>query len=156
MDDRGYMKMAIEEARRGLEDGQTPFGACIVRNGEVISCSANSVWNDTDITAHAEINAIREACGRTESVDLSGCVIYSTCEPCPMCFSACSWAGISRIVFGARIEDAAGFGFSELRIPNEKMKDLSQRDVEIVPDFMRDECIMLFKEWSKRKDKRSY
>jgi guanine deaminase len=156
MDDRKYMTFAIEEARKGVTVGQTPFGACIVKDGKVISCSSNSVWSDMDITAHAEINAIRKACSTLKTIDLGGCTIYSTCEPCPMCFSACSWARISRIVFGARIADAAGYGFSELRIPNRKMKVLSRSSVEIVPDFMRGECIMLFEEWSKHPDKKSY
>jgi tRNA(Arg) A34 adenosine deaminase TadA len=156
MERKAYMEMAIKEARKGVRNGQTPFGACIVKDNEIISCSCNSVWDDMDITAHAEINAIREACRRQGTIDLSGCVIYSTCEPCPMCFSACSWARISRIVFGARIEDAQRFGFSELPISNETMRSLGKVNIEVVPDFMRDECIKLFKEWSQRDDRRSY
>ena len=156
MGDRGYMKSAIEEAKKGLLKGQTPFGACIVKDENVISCASNSVWRDMDITAHAEIIAIREACKKLNTIDLTGCIIYSTCEPCPMCFSACNWARISRIVFGARIEDAKRFGFSELPISNEKMRDLSHTNIEIHGDFMRDECIKLFDEWSKQMDKRFY
>ncbi len=156
MYDERYMKLAITAARAGITRGQTPFGACIVKDEKVISCSSNSVWNDMDITAHAEINAIRAACKKLNTVDLTGCVIFSTCEPCPMCFSACSWARISRIVFGARIEDAKQFGFSELRISNEKMREIGSASIEIVTDFMREECILLFDEWSERADKRNY
>jgi guanine deaminase len=156
MDDERYMKLAVQAAKDGIAKGQTPFGACVVKGDAVISCSSNLVWHDTDITAHAEIKAIREACRKLDTVDLTGCVIYSTCEPCPMCFSACSWARILRIVFGARIADAARFGFSELPISNEKMRDLGRVDIEIIENFMRDECIELFEEWSKRDDRRSY
>lgn len=151
-----FMELAIKAAREGVAEGQTPFGACIVKDDKVISCSGNSVWKDTDITAHAEVNAIRKACKELGTINLTGCVIYSTCEPCPMCFAACSWARISRIVFGTRIEDAAGFGFSEMRISNEQMRDLSHADIEIIGDFMRDECLGIFEEWSKLRDKRTY
>ena len=104
--DEKFMRLAINKAKQGIKQGQTPFGACISKDGEVISCVHNIVWESLDITAHAEISAIREACKKLNTVDLSGCVIYSTCEPCPMCFSACHWAKISKIVYGAQIEDA--------------------------------------------------
>ncbi|MDD2703568.1 MAG: nucleoside deaminase, partial [Candidatus Omnitrophica bacterium] len=104
------MRLAINKAVQGIRKGQTPFGACIVKGNRVISLAHNSVWRDTDITAHAEINAVRKACKKLKTIDLSGCVIYSTCEPCPMCFAACHWAGISAIIFGARIADARRSG----------------------------------------------
>ena len=100
--DAAYMQMAIEKARAGIAAGQTPFGACLVKDGEVLACTHNTVWAGTDITAHAEINVLREACRRVGSVDLSGATIYSTCEPCPMCFSACLWARVSKVVFRGR------------------------------------------------------
>ena len=156
MNDKDFMKVAIEKAKEGIENGQTPFGACIVKNGEIISCANNSVWKDGDITAHAEINAIRKACKKLKTIDLSECVIYSTCEPCPMCFSACYWARISKIVFGACIEDSEGFGFSEIPLSNKEMKLLGKVQVEIESDFMRNECIELFEHWSVRRDKRTY
>jgi tRNA(Arg) A34 adenosine deaminase TadA len=151
-----FMRLAIVKAKEGIEKGQTPFGACIVRDGEVISCAHNEVWKRMDITAHAEICAIREACKKLGTVDLSGCVIYSTCEPCPMCFSACHWAKISKIVYGARIEDAKKLGFSELTISNEEMKSQSNSSIEVIGDFLREEILELFKLWSKREDKRVY
>ena len=94
-----FMRLAIDKARRGIKNGQTPFGVCISKDAEVISCVHNIVWESMDITAHAEIHAIREACKKLNTVDLSGCVIYSTCEPCPICLSACHWANISTIVY---------------------------------------------------------
>lgn len=150
------MRLAIKKAKQGIRKGQTPFGACIVKDGKVISCAHNVVWKSKDITAHAEINAIRAACKKLNTIDLSGCVIYSTCEPCPMCFSACHWAKISKIVYGARIEDAKKIGFNELIISNRKMKQLGNSSIEVIGDFLREENIKLFKLWSKQKDKRVY
>ncbi|RMF64870.1 MAG: nucleoside deaminase [Calditrichaeota bacterium] len=156
MTDEEFMRMAIEKAREGVRNGQTPFGACIVKNGEVITCVHNVVWATTDITAHAEVHAIREACRKLHTIDLSGCTIYSTCEPCPMCFSACHWARISRIVYGARIEDAQNGGFNELAISNSKMKEMGNSPVEIVGDFLREENRALFEEWIALEDKKVY
>ena len=154
--DEKFMTLAIARTKQGIEKGQTPFGACIVKAGRVISCEHNTVWKSTDITAHAEICAIRKACKKLNTVSLTGCVIYSTCEPCPMCFSACHWAGISRIVYGARIADAKRFGFSELSISNKKMKSLGAGSIKIKGNFLRKENIGLFKLWFARKDRKTY
>lgn len=151
-----FMRMAIDKAMDGIANGQTPFGACIVRNGEVVSVAHNIVWQTTDISAHAEINAIRQACQRLNTVDLTGSVIYSTCEPCPMCFSACHWARISRIYYGATIEDARLAGFNELSIANIKMKKLAASGVEVVGGVLREQCAELFKTWKARSDNRTY
>ncbi len=156
MDDEKFMAAAIDAATEGVEAGQTPFGACIVRDGEIITAAHNAVWSDTDITAHAEVQAIRAACRKLNTIDLTGCVIYSTCEPCPMCFAACHWAKISKIVFGARIADAEKAGFSELAISNEQMKTLGRSGVKIAGDFLRNECIKLFETWVGRGDNRPY
>ncbi|MFQ5753310.1 MAG: nucleoside deaminase [bacterium] len=156
MIDERYMRLAIAKAREGMQHGQTPFGACIVKNGEIISCVHNIVWQSTDITAHAEIYAIREACRKLHNVDLSGSTIYSTCEPCPMCFSACHWAKISKIVYGARIEDAKEAGFNELTISNKSMKEFGNSPVEIFGDFLRPENQAVFHEWSRFNNKRVY
>ncbi len=151
-----FMRRAIEKAREGVASGQAPFGACIVRDGRVVACEHNAVWQHTDSTAHAEVQAIRAACGALGTADLAGCEIYSTCEPCPMCFSAIHWAKISTIVFGSRIADAQGLGFSELTIPNQRMKELGGSPVVIVPDYLRDQCLLLFREWAARPDRRTY
>lgn len=156
IDDKKFMRLAFNKARQGIEKWQTPFGACIVKNGKVISCSHNVVWRKTDITAHAEIAAIREACKKLKTVDLSGAVIYSTCEPCPMCLGACHWAKISRIVYGTRIADAKKAGFSELTITNKKVKKAGRTPIKIVADFLREENLELFKLWAKRPDKKVY
>jgi tRNA(Arg) A34 adenosine deaminase TadA len=150
------MKMALAKAGEGIAAGQTPFGACIVKNGEPIASEHNQVWRSVDSTAHAEIVAIREACLKLKMIDLAGCTIYSTTEPCPMCFAACHWAKISRIVFGASIDDAKRFGFGELTISNNDMKRIGGSPVIIEGDFMRDEALALFDSWASRHDRRAY
>ena len=155
MTDIEAMRMAIGAAREGIRKGQSPFGACIVKDGRAVSCTHNHVWLRTDCTAHAEVCAIRDACEKLGAIDLSGSVIYSTCEPCPMCFSAIHWARISRIVFGARIADARAAGFNELGIANEKMKLLGESPVQITAEFLRRECVGLFALW-RRSGGRAY
>ncbi len=148
--DAQFMRLAINKARQGIKKGQTPFGACIVKGGKVIGCCHNVVWKNTDITAHAEITAIRLACKRLKTVDLSGCVIYSTCEPCPMCFAACHWAGISRIVFGCAIKDAKKYGFNEMEVSNSELKRLAGSRMRITPAVLPEENILLFDFWRKQ------
>lgn len=156
MDDAAYMRLAIAKAHEGIEQGQTPFGACIVRDGQVLACSHNEVWATHDITAHAEIQALRVACGRLKAVDLSGATIYCTCEPCPMCFGAIHWAKIQRIVYGAGIADAQEFGFNELPISNETLREISGSGTRLEGGLMKEESRDLFRLWSKREDRRSY
>ena len=156
MNARELMRLAIEAARKGIARGQTPFGACIAKEGRPVACCHNRVWKDTDITAHAEILAIREACRKLGAVDLSGCVLYSTTEPCPMCFSACHWAKISRIVFGTGISDARRAGFSELTISNERMKGMGRSPVRVEGGFLRVEAAKLFEEWGRDPGRRKY
>ncbi len=148
-----FMKLALDKAYKGIDEGQTPFGACIVKDGEVVAVEHNNVWKSTDITAHAEICAIRRACERLGSVDLSGCEIYSTTEPCPMCFSAIHWAKIAKIFFGAAIEDARKAGFNELAISNEQMKASGQSGIVIAGGLCWEEAIGLFDYWKSKKGK---
>jgi len=150
------MRLAIDKARQGLEKGQTPFGACIVRDSEIIACEHNTVWQNTDITAHAEIVTIRAACAKLATVDLGGCVIYSSCEPCPMCFSACHWAKLDTIIYGASIADARNAGFSELDISNQHMKEQGPSPIKIINAFLREEAIALFTLWSEKTDRKTY
>jgi guanine deaminase len=148
MDDAKFMRMAIAKAQEGMAAGQSPFGACIVREGgEIIACEHNVVWLTPDATAHAEVTAIRAACKAVAGVKLAGATIYSTTEPCPMCFAAIHWAGIERIVYGASIADAQRGGFSELGISNFEMKRLGGSNIEIVPAFLAAEAVELFNRW---------
>jgi len=151
-----YMRMAIAKAQEGVEKGQTPFAACIVKNGKVLSCEHNTVWKDIDITSHGEVHAIRVACQKAKTIDLSDCVIYSTCEPCPMCFSACHWANIKTIFYGANIADAKKAGFHELAISNKTLKKMGKGSMKIIPDFLREEAVKVFTLWLKRKDRKVY
>jgi len=151
-----FMIRAIQKAQKGIKTGQTPFGACVVKRGKIIACAHNKVWKTTDITAHAEIVAIRLACKKLKTINLSGCVIYSTCEPCPMCFSACHWAKISKIIYGAKIADAKKYGFNELPISNTTMKSKGKSPIKITKNFMREENIKIFKEFSQNKNNRLY
>jgi tRNA(Arg) A34 adenosine deaminase TadA len=150
------MRLAIGKAREGIAAGQSPFGACVVRGDDPVAVAHNLVFRTTDITAHAEVVAIREACRALGRIDLAGCVIYSTCEPCPMCFSACHWANLDRIVYGATIAEAARCGFRELAVSNFDMKRMGPSRVEIVPGLLRDEAASLFEEWIGRPGRRAY
>lgn len=149
LSDREMMLLAIASARTGIAAGQAPFGAAIARAGKLIASGYNEVWKACDITAHAEIIALRAACQCIHGISLAGATVYSTTEPCPMCFSACHWAGVERIVSGATIADAARAGFRELTISNRRMRSLGGAKMEIVPRFMRDECLALFEEFAR-------
>lgn len=150
------MKIALRTARRGIRKGQSPFGACIVRKGKRISSCHNQVWKNGDSTAHAEVMAIREACKKLKTIDLSDCVIYSTCEPCPMCFSACHWSRIKKILYGVRIEEAEKVGFHELRISNKKMNRMGKGTLQVEGGILQEECWKMMKEWADRKDHKVY
>ena len=148
--DEQLMQQAIDACRRGIEQGQTPFGACIARRGDVLACTHNHVWLTTDPTAHAEVHCIRQACREAGTIDLDDATIYSTTEPCPMCFGAIYWARIRRIVYGCSIRDAADAGFKELHISNQHLKEAGRAEIQIEPGFMREPCLELFHQWKKR------
>lgn len=145
-----FMEQAIAKAMEGIQKGQTPFGACIVRDKEIISCAHNQVWQDNDITAHAEVIAIRKACRKLKTIDLSQSILYSTCEPCPMCFAASHWARISMIVHGADINDAIEIGFNELRISNTALKKAGKIKLKLIRGILRGDNLKLFKLWQKQ------
>jgi tRNA(Arg) A34 adenosine deaminase TadA len=150
------MRRALRKAAEGVRQGGSPFGACIVRGGRLVACEHNRVLQGLDSTAHAEIVAIRAACRALATIDLSGCTIYSTTEPCPMCFSAIHWAKLDRIVFGARIADAQRHGFSELTVSNRRMKSLGGSPVRVRGGVLRAEVLRLFARWAAQPDKRTY
>jgi tRNA(Arg) A34 adenosine deaminase TadA len=142
-----YTKMAIAKARQGALKGQSPFGAVIVRKGEVLACEHNKVWKVCDITAHAEITAIRAACKKVGAIDLTGSTIYTTCEPCPMCFGAIHWARISRVVFGCSIKDAKEVGFCELTISAKRLRSMGKSPVTVTGGILKEECIDVLRLW---------
>lgn len=130
--DNIFIKRAIElaEANAASITGG-PFGAVIVKDGQIISEAANTVTVDYDPSAHAEVNAIRKACKKLKNFDLSGCVLYTSCEPCPMCLSASYWAHIDRIVYAASRSDAADAGFDDDFIYREIPLPINQRSVKM-------------------------
>ncbi|MGD8990649.1 MAG: nucleoside deaminase [Desulfobacterales bacterium] len=150
------MKMAIEEARMGFNrnDGG-PFGAVIVRNGEMIAKAHNEVLKTNDPTAHAEINAIRRACAHLNNYDLSDCEIYSTSEPCPMCFSAIHWSRIKRLYFGTTRDDVAIIGFDDSLIYDILSGKAQVLQMETI-NVDRESCLGLLKEWDAKPDKVLY
>lgn len=154
--DEEYMRLAVKEAKKNLKkmDGG-PFGACVVKGNKVLVSARNTVLKN-DASCHAEINAIRTASKKLGSFDLSGSSIYSTTEPCPMCFSAIHWARIDAIIYGTRIADAKKAGFNELVITNSRMKALGKSKIKIFDGFLYDECKELFEEWSKVENRRYY
>ncbi len=155
-DDQRFMRLAISKAMEGVEAGGSPFGACIVKDSEVVASVHNVVWQTTDITAHAEVHCIREACRALGKIDLQGCTVYTTTEPCPMCFSAIHWANCDGIIFGAYIADAQSAGFRELTISNEQMKALGGSALEIDGGFLLEECLAVFEAFNARADKAVY
>jgi len=154
--DEGWMHRAIEIARRGITAGQSPFGAVVTRGDALVAEAHNAVIAETDPTSHAEVRAIRAASRALGTIDLSDCVLYSTCEPCPMCFGAIHWARLHRLVFGARIADARAAGFNELPVSNETLRQIGGSEVAIVPDCERAECVALFAEWARGPAPRRY
>lgn len=154
--DEKFMRLAIKEAGKNFNTlSGGPFGACVVRDGNILSVARNSVLK-SDATCHAEMNAIRKASRKIGSFDLSGCVVYSTTEPCPMCFSAIHWSRIKAIVYGTSIKVAARIGFNELNISNDKMRFFGKTEIKIVSGFLLEECSALLREWDKMEDKKLY
>ena len=149
------MREAIRMANESVERGGGPFGAVIVKDGEIVAASSNSVTTEKDPTAHAEVNTIREACRKLNTFDLTGCTIYSSCEPCPMCLGAIYWAHISRIFYGNTRKDARDIQFADDFIYEELDRKLEDRTVPIVP-LLREEAIRTFQMWSEKTDKIEY
>lgn len=150
-----FMRMAIDLSIENIDKGGGPFGAVIVKDGVVIAASANSVTNDNDPTAHAEVNTIRAAAKKLGTFDLSGCEIYSSCEPCPMCLGAIYWARLDRLYFANTKRDADDIGFSDNFIYEELEKHYSERNLK-TETMMRDEALEAFKKWSASENKTEY
>jgi tRNA(Arg) A34 adenosine deaminase TadA len=147
------MQLAIEKTQAGIAAGQTPFGCAIARGDELLAVSHNVVWATTDITAHAEITAIRAACKTAGQILLEGCTVATTCEPCPMCMSALHWARVDSVYFGATIDDAESAGFNELRVPAEQLLKIGGSEVKLIPNLLRAECADLFRQWKQASGK---
>jgi guanine deaminase len=142
-----YMRLAIKKAQEGISRGQSPFGSAIVRAGQVVAVTHNSVWLTCDPTAHAEINCLRAAATALKTIFLHGCTLYSTTEPCPMCLSAIHWAKIDRVVFGATIADARTAGFSELCVGAAELAKMGGSPLVVESGLLQKECAELFDQW---------
>ena len=142
-----FMKRAIQLAKDGVNNNGGPFGAVVVKNGKIVAESYNRVTLSNDPTAHAEVLAIRKACNVLNTFDLSGCDIYSSCEPCPMCLGAIYWAGITKVVYACNRLDAENAGFSDRYIYDEISLDPSERHIRFVRiDNIGGEVV--FKKWA--------
>ena len=154
-EDKKFMQLAIDLSIENVAQGGGPFGAVIVRNGEIIATGTNRVTENCDPTAHAEVSAIRAACAKLGDFKLSGCTIYSSCEPCPMCLSALYWAGVERIFYGNTKQDAKSINFDDSFIYDQIALDYSERAIPCV-NFMREEALAGFKAWVEQVDKVLY
>lgn len=150
-----YIAKAIEFASNNIDAHGGPFGAIVVLNNEIVGVGVNTVTKDCDPTAHAEINAIKNAAKHLKTFDLKGCVIYSSCEPCPMCMSAIYWARIDNIFFASNRNDADNAGFSDDFIYRELSLDFDKRSIHF-HQIERERALTVFDKWKQKTDKTLY
>ena len=155
MEKQEFMRRAIQLSLESVKHGGGPFGAVIVKEGKIIAEAANRVTLDNDPTAHAEVNAIRQAARSLDRFDLSGCDIYTSCEPCPMCLGAIYWAHLDHIYYGCNRRDAADAGFDDEFIYEELSLAPAERQ-KMMEVLLPDESLAAFRMWKEKKDKRRY
>lgn len=149
------MRKAIELSLRNVAEGGGPFGAVIARNGEIVATGVNRVTFNCDPTAHAEVSAIRAAAKVLGTFDLSGCEIYTSCEPCPMCLGAIYWAHLDRMYYGNNQHDAAKIGFDDAFIYRELELPIADRRLK-AEELLPEEAIQAFRAWEEKADKVEY
>lgn len=154
-DDERFMEMAIALSIENVANGGGPFGAVIVRDGEILATGTNRVTDESDPTAHAEVSAIRSACRKLGVFKLEGSTIYTSCEPCPMCLSAIYWAGISRIFYGNTKADAKAINFDDSFIYDQIALPYSERAIPC-NNLLRDKALVAFRDWEAKPDKTLY
>ncbi len=150
-----FMRKAIELSIENIDNGGGPFGAVIVKNGKIIATGVNRVTADNDPTAHGEVSAIRNAAKELGTFDLSGCDIYTSCEPCPMCLGAIYWARLDNMYYGNNKTDAANIGFDDSFIYEELDKPMIQRSIKS-KQLLHNEAFKAFEKWSTKEDKIEY
>src|SRR6056297_628315 len=155
MNNEEFMREAVKLSLKNINEGGGPFGAVIVKDGEIIAKGTNRVTANNDPTAHAEINAIREATQKLGTFDLSGCQIYSSCEPCPMCLGAIYWARLDKIYFANTKIDARDIDFDDSFIYEELEKPIEKRKIPTT-HLLREEAIVAFEKWRAKEDKMEY
>lgn len=154
--DKEFMRRAIALAQNGIDSNNGgPFGAIVVKDGEIIGEGCNRVTSTNDPTAHAEIVAIRAACQKLDSFQLENCTIYTSCEPCPMCLGAIYWARPLRMFFACNREDAAAIGFDDDYIYQEIERPIEERQIKSI-NFLREEGLKVFENWANKSDKTEY
>ncbi|MDX5345896.1 MAG: nucleoside deaminase [Hymenobacteraceae bacterium] len=149
---REAIRLSIEKMKAGFGG---PFGAVVVRNGEIIARGYNNVTSSNDPTAHAEVDAIRKACQALGTYQLTDCELYTSCEPCPMCLGAIYWARPKKVYFGNTKANAANIGFDDQFIYDEIEKPLDNRSIPM-EQLLPDEAIIAFEEWQKMENKVDY
>lgn len=155
-EDKKFMQRAIDLAKEGMTaNAGGPFGAVVVKNGVIVGEGYNKVTSTNDPTAHAEVTAIRNACKALNTFQLDDCIIYTSCEPCPMCLGAIYWARPKMVYFGCDREDAAAIGFDDQFIYDELERDIDDRHIKIVR-LMRKDALSAFEAWSDKIDKTEY
>ena len=150
-----YMREAISISIQNIDKNGGPFGAVIVKDGEIIAKGANRVTSNNDPTAHAEVNAIREASKKLGTFDLSGCEIYSSCEPCPMCLGAIYWAHLDKLYFANTKQDAKDIKFDDSFIYEEIDRPIEKRRIPTT-QILHDEALVAFNKWRDKEDKIEY
>ena len=150
-----FMKRAIELSIESVNSGGGPFGTVIVKDKKILAEGSNRVTSTNDPTAHGEIVAIRKACANLKNFNLSGCELYSTCEPCPMCLSAIYWSRISKVYFANTRNDAQKIDFDDSFIYSEFEKKITERKIPMT-QMMRNEALKAFELWNKKTDKVKY
>ncbi len=151
-----FMRAAIKLAEKGVDSNSGgPFGAVVVKDNKIIGEGFNSVTSANDPTAHAEIIAIREACKNLKSFQLDDCVIYTSCEPCPMCLGAIYWARPKKVFYAGTREDAAEFNFDDQFIYDEIGKNMEDRQIKF-KNLIREEALTVFEKWKVKTDKTEY
>ncbi len=154
--DKKFMRAAISLAEKGMKTNSGgPFGAVVVKDGEIIAEGYNRVTSDNDPTAHAEVIVIREACKKLKSFQLDDCVIYTSCEPCPMCLGAIYWARPKKVFYACNREDAASANFDDQFIYDELELKIEDRKVDF-ENIIRDEGLHVFEHWKTKNDKTEY
>ena len=151
-----FMQEAIRLSKEGSEKGNGgPFGAVIVKGDQIVGKGSNQVLLTNDPTAHAEVVAIREACKKLQTFHLDDCILFTSCEPCPMCLGAIYWAKINKIYYANTRKDAANIGFNDDFIYRELDLPLEKRHIPVV-SLLREEALKVFKDWENTKNKRLY
>ncbi len=149
------MKEAVRLARESVKNGGGPFGAVIVKDGEIVAKASNCVTKNNDPTAHAEVTAIRLAAQKLNTFNLSGCEIYTSCEPCPMCFGAVYWARLDKLYYAATKTDAKNIGFDDSFIYEEINLSHNKRKIPNI-QILREEALKAFLDWENKPDKTEY